>query len=300
MNAFMTHQHHQPQQFNLAFGLAVLLNLLFTLMEAIYALSAHSMSLLADAGHNLGDVLGLGFAWGASWLAQQRASGKFSYGLKRSTILASLLNAAILMATAAIIAYEAMITLFAPAVVDELTVMIIAVLAIGVNGGTAILFRHGYQADLNIKAAFLHLVYDALISFAVVITGVTIYLTHWYWLDPLVGIAIVLTILLGTWSLLRDSVGLILDAVPQGVDQEAVRAYLSSIPGVVDLHDLHIWGLSTQEVALTCHLVVPDQAFADRDFQWVNNAMRRRYGIHHITLQIEKGDRREYCGQICR
>lgn len=282
-----SHDHHQPQNFTVAFALAVGLNLAFTLIEAVYALLAHSMSLLADAGHNLADVLGLALAWGALWLLSKKASDKYSYGFKRTTILAALTNALILVGTTIAIAIESIHKLLEPTVVNEKIIIIVALVGIFVNGGTALLFSKG-QDDLNIKAAFLHLAYDALISLGVVITGVIIYYTHWLWLDPIVGLAIAVTILLGTWSLLRQSVDLILDAVPENIDRQAVEEFLLQHPSISAVHDLHIWGLSTQEIAMTAHLVVPNSDLTDPQMHALHTELAKKFQIKHATLQTEQ------------
>lgn len=282
------HHHHQaPQSFTLAFALAVGLNLTFTLIEAVYALLANSMSLLADAGHNLADVLGLVLAWGAMWLLSKKASDKYSYGFKRTTILAAITNALILVGTTIAIAIESIHKLLEPTVVNEKIIIIVALIGIFVNGGTALLFSKG-QDDLNIKAAFLHLAYDALISLGVVITGIIIYYTHWLWLDAIVGLGIAVAILTGTWSLLRQSVDLILDAVPENIDRQAVQDYLLQHPNVSAVHDLHIWGLSTQEIAMTAHLVVPNNDLSDAKMHAIHIELAKKFHIKHATLQTEQ------------
>jgi cobalt-zinc-cadmium efflux system protein len=291
------HHHHQPSQFNLAFALATLLNLAFTLIEAGYALSAHSSSLLADAGHNLGDVFGLMMAWGATLLLGRRAAEKYSYGYKKTTILSALANAMLLVFTSGIIIYEAINKLLHPVAINEITVMIIATIGIVINGGTALLFVRGNEKDLNIKATFLHLAYDALISGGVVIAALIVYFTGWLFLDPLVGIIIVMIILIGTSKLLRNSIDLILGAVPHDINLAAVRTYLSELNGVVTVHDLHIWGLSTQENALTAHLVMPDASLSDADYEKINHVLKHQFKINHVTLQIERGLSANPCGQ---
>lgn len=294
------HNHHQaPESFNLAFALAIGLNFAFTLIEAVYAIAANSMSLLADAGHNLGDVLGLLFAWGASYLVTKGVTRKFSYGYKRTTILAAIANSLILVAASAIIAYESIFKLIHPMPVHELTIIIVALIGIFINGGTALLFMRGRNDDLNIKGAFLHLAYDALLSLGVVITGSVILFTGWLWLDPTVGIFIVVMILLGTWGLLRDSTNLILDAVPHNIDLHAVEHYLENIEGVIAVHDLHIWGLSTKDAALTCHLVIPERHLTEKDFREINHELEHHFKITHSTIQIEKGGSEIDCGQSC-
>jgi cobalt-zinc-cadmium efflux system protein len=291
--------HHTPESFNLAFGISVGLNLAFTFIEAVYAVMANSMSLLADAGHNLGDVLGLLFAWGASYLVTKAATEKFSYGYKRSSILAALFNSLLLVGTSAIIAYESINKLMYPAYVNEWIVIIVALIGIAINGGTALLFMRGRKDDLNIKGAFLHLAYDALISLAVVIVGIIILYTGWMWLDPIVGLAIVTAILWGTWGLLRDSTDLILDAVPRKINRTKVVEFLENIEGVKTVHDLHIWGLGTKDVALTCHLVIPDRTFSGKDYQDLHRDLAHKFDIRHSTIQVESGNTDLDCGHSC-
>jgi len=299
----MAHDHHHPQpdhSFNLAFAVAVLLNFGFTLAEAAYAILANSTSLLADAGHNFGDVLGLGMAWGSSLLLKRAATARYSYGFKKTTIIAALANALILVATSVLIAYEAIDKLLTPVAVNENIVIWVALIGMVINGGTALLFLKGRHKDLNIKGAYIHLASDALISFGVVLAGVAIKITAWWWLDPVVGLLIVLAILWGTWGLLRDSVNLILDAVPHHINQQAVKQYLHSITGVATVHDLHIWGLSTQEAALTAHLIMPEQTLSDQDFETINEILLHRFHINHVTLQVEKGLCADPCGQVMK
>jgi len=281
------HHNHAPNNFGVAFALAVGLNLGFTIIEAIYALIANSMSLLADAGHNLGDVLGLAISWGAMWLLAKKATNKYSYGFKRTTILAALINALLLLGATVGITIESIHKLITPVHVNEKIVIIIALIGIVINGGTALLFMKG-QNDLNIKSAFLHLAYDALISFGVVLTGIVIYFTRWNWLDPIIGLVIAITILLGTWQLLRQSVDLILDAVPHGIDHNAVRDFLLTQTNITAVHDLHIWGLSTKETALTAHLIVPNNNLDDTQLQKIHDTLATRFNIKHTTLQVER------------
>jgi cobalt-zinc-cadmium efflux system protein len=283
------YQKHQTNNFNLAFALSIGLNLSFTLIEAVYAILAHSMSLLADAGHNLGDVMGLLLAWGANYLLTKPATARYSYGYKRTTILASMVNALLLVATCTLITYESLQKLFNPSPINEMIVMLIAALGILINGGTALLFMRGHQHDLNIHGAFLHLASDALISLGVLIAGLIILKTKAYWVDPLVGLMIVVAILLGTWKLLKHSIDLILDAVPQGIDITRVKEYLETLPGVDAIHDLHIWGLSTNEVALTAHLIVPQGCFTSQQYIDINRILSERFNIHHVTIQVEDG-----------
>ena len=294
-----SHDHHNVDsaysKINLSFAIAVGANLLYTFIEGGYAIYANSMGLLADAGHNLGDVLGLLLAWGASWLMVQPAKDRYSYGYKRSSVLASLLNAFLLVAASAIIAYESIVKLIHPNPVSEITVIIVAAIGIVVNTSSAMLFAKNNKHDLNIKGAFLHLIADALLSGGVLVTGIVVYYTGWTRLDPLIGLVIIAVILIGTWDLLRQSLRLLLDAAPKHIEPEKVSAFLKALPGVEAIHDLHIWGLSTREVALTAHLVMPKNGFSDAEFHDINHELLDKFSIHHVTLQIEKG----YDGPPC-
>jgi cobalt-zinc-cadmium efflux system protein len=293
--------HHVPQSFNFAFIIAVSLNLAFTLFQVVFAFLAHSTSLLADAAHNFGDVFGLVLAWGASWLLTLPARKRYSYGFKRTTILAALTNALILVATSALISYEAIYKLFHLTQVNGQLVIIVAAIGIVINGGTAMLFMRGANEDLNIKGAFLHLMGDALISIGVVVAGALILWTGYVWIDPLVGLLIVIIILIGTWGLLRDSVSLILDAIPRNVDQEGITQFLANLPGVKAVHDLHIWGLSTKEIALTAHLVVPESVLSDAEYENINTTLKQQFRIDHVTIQVERGSKEHPCvrSEIC-
>lgn len=289
------HAHPMPQSFNKAFAIAVGLNLAFTLFQVFYAFKANSMGLLADAAHNFGDVFGLVLAWGASWLLTLPARKRYSYGFKRTTILAALSNALILVATSALITFESIYKLLHLSEVNGHIVIIVALVGIIINGGTALLFMKGAHEDLNIKGAFLHLVGDALISLGVVVAGILIIFTDLMWLDPLVGLLIVGIILIGTWGLLRDSVRLILDAVPHHIDHHGVEDFLKSLSGVTGVHDLHIWGLSTKEIALTVHLVVPEKRLSDADYESINTTLKEKFQIDHATIQVETGNKEFPC-----
>ena len=292
------HCHHHPKPTShFAFAFAVGINLLFTLIEAYYAIMANSTGLLADAGHNLGDVLSLAFAWLALYLLKRPANVRYSYGYKRVSILAALCNGVVLLLSAALITVDAIRQLLHPNHVNEMIVIATAAIGIVVNGVAALLFLRHKQQDLNLRGAFLHLAYDALISFGVVVSGIIMLFTHWYWLDPIVGLGIVVTIILGTWHLLTESVSLLLDGVPANIDPKAVVAYLNTIDGVEAVHDVHIWSLSTQEVALTAHLVMPEKHLDDTDHRQLNHEMNSQFNIHHITLQVERGTLTDPCGR---
>lgn len=282
------HDHaHVPTNFDRAFAIGITLNLGFVSVEVIYGLLAHSLALLADAGHNLSDVLGLALAWGATWLARKPATPEFTYGFRRSSILASLLNAVILLIAVGAIAWEAVQRLMSPQPVAAQTVMIVAAIGIAVNGITAWLFSRGAKGDLNIRGAFVHMASDAAISAGVVIAALVTLYTGWLWLDPVVSLLIVALIVGGTWGLLRESIRLALDAVPEGVDQAAVAAYLAGLPGVSHVHDLHIWSMSTTEVALTAHLVRPDCGIDDALSAQIAHDLDHDFGIAHVTIQCE-------------
>ncbi len=301
-----THSHHSHhghchgavKSFNSAFAIAVTLTLAYTLTEAGYGIYANSMSLLADAAHNLGDALGLILAWLANWLLSFPARKRYSYGFKRTTIIAAMANALILVSSSVLIAYESIHKLFNLTTVNESVVIVIGLLGILVNGGSSLLFMRGAQDDLNIKGAFLHLLADALILVGVVLAAVVIRYTQWLWVDPVVGLIIVGIVIWGAFGLLRDSLHLILDAVPHYIDQAGVRAYFLSLPGVHAVHDLHIWGLSTREVALTAHLVMPKEKLTDADYKTINAVLHQQFKINHATIQVESGSMDDPCVRL--
>lgn len=285
-----SHGHsHAPADFGRAFAIGVLLNSAFVLIEAVMGLLSGSMALLADAGHNLSDVLSLLLAWGAATLARRPPSARFTFGYKSSTILAALANAVLLLVALALILVETLRRFQTPMPIESGTVMIVAGIGILVNAGTALLFLRGRKDDLNIRGAFLHMVADALVSLGVVVAGALIWWTGALWVDPLTSLVIVGVIAWGTWGLLRDSVRLSLMAVPGNVDLAAVRVYLEGLPGVREVHDLHIWPLSTTETALTAHLVMEDRHPADDFLRNVAGELRQHYRIGHTTLQVESG-----------
>lgn len=293
-----SHDHsHESADFSKAFVVATLLNLIYTIIQATYAFYTNSMGLLADASHNLGDVIGLLMAWGATFLLKQVATERYSYGYKKTTILSALANALILVFSSGIIIYQSINKLIYPAAINEKIVIVVAAIGVLINSGTALLFMRGQEHDLNIKGAFLHLINDALISLGVVAAAIIIHFTGWMRLDPLVGLLIVVVILWSTWGLLRNSVSLILGAVPHNVDARAVRQYLSEIKGVTAVHDLHIWGLSTRENALTAHLVIPEVVLSDADYTQITHVLKHDFKINHVTLQVEKGDSKNPCTQ---
>jgi cobalt-zinc-cadmium efflux system protein len=291
------HAHaHGPTRFDRAFAIGIGLNLAFVVIEALYGLHAHSLALVADAGHNLSDVLGLVIAWFATLLARRMPTPRRTYGLRRSSILAALANAAFLLIAVGAIAVEAIHRLSRPEPVATGTMMVVALIGIGVNAGTALGFMAGRRHDLNIHGAFLHMMADAAASVGVVLAGLAIAVTGWFWIDPVVSLALGALITVGTWGLLRDSLNLALDAVPEGIDPEAVSAYLASLPGVAEVHDLHIWGLSTTNVALTAHLVRPEGGDSDALLARACRELHERFRIEHATIQLEQGSPAHPCG----
>jgi cobalt-zinc-cadmium efflux system protein len=282
------HSHaHAPTNFGAAFAIGTVLNVAFVGVEVVYGLLSNSMALVADAGHNLGDVLGLIMAWVAAVLARRAPSETHTYGLRRGTILAALANAMLLLVTVGAIVVEAVRRLLHPEDVAGITVMVVAAIGIVVNGITAWLFAAGRKGDINLRAAFLHMAYDALVSLGVVIAGGVILSTGWTQLDPIVSLVVAGVILLGTWSLLRDSVGMAMDAVPPNVDLDRVSTFICQQPGVANIHDLHIWPISTTETALTCHCVMPTGHPGDEVLAQLCHELQDRFGIAHSTIQIE-------------
>jgi cobalt-zinc-cadmium efflux system protein len=286
---------HAPGNFGRAFAVGTTLNIAFVIVEAIFGLRANSVALLADAGHNLGDVLGLLIAWGASILATRGPTSRRTYGLRSSSILAALANAIILLFALGAVAWEALGRIAQPQPVASKTIIIVAAIGVVINGATAILFMSGRKGDLNIRGAYLHMLADAGVSAGVVIAGIVMSITGLYWLDPVVSLAVALLIMIGTWSLLRDSVNLALHAVPAHIDPDAIHACLRALPGVTDVHDLHIWGMSTTDVALTAHLVHPEALHDDTLLQHACEAVKSRFGIGHATLQVERGSAAHAC-----
>lgn len=292
----MAHDHsHNGSAFHRAFAIGVTLNLSFVTIEAGFGLWANSLALLADAGHNLSDVLGLLLAWGASYLSRRPPTPSRTYGLRRSSILAALSNAVLLLVAVGAIAWEAIGRFAAPAPVSGSTVTVVAAIGVVVNAATALLFASGRKGDLNVRGAFLHMAADAAVSLGVVIAGVAIQFTGWEWLDPAISLLITVVIIIGTWSLLRQSVELSLDAVPHGIDAVGIQAYLLGLPGVSEVHDLHIWPLSTTETALTAHLIRPDAVIDDVWLADVTNKLHVDFDIDHATIQIESGKGEKEC-----
>ncbi|MES2019625.1 MAG: cation diffusion facilitator family transporter [Pseudomonadota bacterium] len=283
------HHHAAPNGNERAFALAIGLNTLFVAIEFSYGFIANSTALMADAGHNLSDVLGLMVAWGAATLARSAPNRRYTYGLRSSSILAALLNALILMMACGAILWEAVQRLTSAPPVAGVTVAVVAAIGVAINGLSAWLFMAGSKDDINIRGAYQHMAADAAISLGVVISGLAIMATGLAWLDPLVSIVIVLFILASTWSLLKESLRLVLAAVPDNVDAARVSAFLLARPGVTAIHDLHIWAMSTTETALTAHLVMPAGYPGDTAVDAISDQLKSDFKIHHCTLQIEMG-----------
>jgi len=284
------HAHdHQKPNFNRAFGFGVALNLGYIVIEVIFGLLSSSLALLADAGHNLSDVLGLLLSWGAHHFSKTPPTTRRTYGLRRTSILAALGNALILAIAIGAILWEAVRRFFEPQSSAGTTMIWVAGVGVLVNAATAWLFMAGSKGDLNIRSAFLHMAADAGVSLGVVIAGIVIHVTGLMWIDPVVSLLVAFVIAAGTWGLLRDSVALAVDSVPAGIDPAEVRGYLSALPGVERLHDLHIWPLSTTETALTAHLVKPGATLDDDLIAQISEDLHEKFGIEHVTIQLESG-----------
>lgn len=283
------HHHHAPADAGRAFAIAAALNVAFVGFEAIAGFVTGSLALLADAGHNLSDVLGLLLAWGAAAMAKRAPEGRRTYGLRKGTILASVANAGFLLVAVGAIAWEAIQRFGEPHPVATQPVMVVALVGVVLNGATAAMFMKSRKEDLNARGAFLHLAADAAISAGVVVAALAIGMTGYLWIDPLVSLVIVAVIVAGTWELLRESLALAMDAAPKGIDPAAVRRWLEELPGVTEVHDLHIWAMSTTETAMTAHLTRPDAAGGDAFLHDASHGLQDRFGIGHATLQVETG-----------
>ena len=291
--------NHGPADYNRAFVIGIVLNFVFVIAEVIFGFTADSLALLADAGHNLSDVAGLLLAWGASVLSRLRPTAKRTYGYRSTTIIAALVNAVILLVAVGGIALESVRRFKGPAPAAGETIIIVAAIGVAINTVTALLFFAGRKKDLNIRGAFLHMASDAGVSAGVVLAGIGIMTTGWLWIDPLASLVIAAIILVSTWGLLKESMNLALQAVPAGIDTKAVSDYLSSLPGVTAVHDLHIWAISTTETALTAHLVKPDPIDDDVLITQVRRDLFENFGIDHMTLQWERSDSFVKCGAAC-
>lgn len=288
----MSHQeHHHPEapDFSRAFGIGIGLNLLYVAVEAFYGWQADSLALLADAGHNLSDVGGLAMAWGAALAARLGANPRHTYGWRRGSILAAFANATVLLVAMGSLLWEAIDRLQAPVATASLTVILVAAVGVVVNGVTAALFLSGRRSDLNLRGAFLHMAADALVSLGVVASGTLSWWLGWGWIDPVTGIAVALVILAGTWGLFRQSLHLLFDGVPDQVDLPALTTWLGERPGVAEVHDLHVWAMSTTETILTVHLVMPEGHPGDGFLAEMATALHEGFAIDHPTVQIEIG-----------
>jgi len=286
----MAHEHsHDAGEYNWAFGLGVALNIGFVIVEAAFGLITGSLALLADAGHNAGDVLGLILAWGANLLMQRSPTKRHTYGWRSSSILAAMLNSLILLVAVGGIVREAVSRFSDPGPLAGTTVIWVAAIGTAINLGTALLFMGGRERDLNLRGAFMHMAADAGVSAGVVVAGLAMRATGWLWLDPAVSLVIAAVIFWGTWRLLRDAFHLAMGGVPRNIDMDELHDYLAGLPGVEDVHDLHVWGLSTAQVALTAHILKPDPTDDDALIDEATVELRARYDIDHVTLQWERG-----------
>lgn len=282
----MTHTHSSIN-YGKAFGIGIALNTIYVGFELYYGFSVNSTALVADAGHNASDVLSLILAWAAIWVATKRPSGKYTYGLRKTTIMASMINGILIIGASVLIAWDAIQKFQDPVEVPGSIVMIVAGIGLIVNTGTAFLFYKDQKRDLNIKGAFLHMAADAAVTLGVLLGGLGLKYTSLTWIDPVLGLVIVVVILYSAWGLLSDSVKLALDAVPKDIDQEEVKQYLEELEGVEEVHDLHIWAMSTTETALTAHLVIPEEH--NEEFLYkTREKLHHKFEITHTTLQVEK------------
>jgi cobalt-zinc-cadmium efflux system protein len=289
--------HHAPANFDRAFAIGISANILFVAIEAYYGWRADSLALLADAGHNLGDVAGLVMAWGGAFAGRLRPDVRYTYGWKRASIFAAFVNAVLLLVAMGSLALEAIQRLQSPEPIHGVTVMVVAAIGIAVNFGTALLFMRGGENDINIRGAYVHMASDALVSAGVVVVGGLALWTGWNWLDPVASLAIAVVIVVGTWGLFRQSLRLMFDGVPDHIDLTVVRAALESLPGVARVHDLHVWATGTTDVALTAHLVMPDGHPDDPFFEGATTQLRERFKIGHVTLQVVREPFMTLCEQ---
>jgi cobalt-zinc-cadmium efflux system protein len=281
------HDHsHAPANFNAAFGIGIALNTAFVAIEAYYGWKVDSLALLADAGHNLSDVFGLVLAWGGALAGRLRPDARHTYGWKRASLLAAFINALLLLVAMGSLVWEALHRLQSPQAIEGVTIMVVAGVGIAINTATALLFMRGREGDLNIRGAFLHMAADALVSAGVVVAGALALRFGWNWLDPVVSLLIAAVIVVGTWGLFKQSVHLLFDGVPDGVDLHAVQALLEGLPGVASVHDLHVWAMGTSEIAMTAHLVMPEGHADDAFLQHATAQLHDRFKIEHATLQV--------------
>ena len=290
---------HAPAAFNRAFAIGITLNVAFVAIGAFYGWKVNSLALLADAGHNLSDVAGLVLAWGSALAGKLRPDARHTYGWKRGTILAAFANALLLLVGMGALAWEAIGRLGSPEPLQGVTIMAVASVGIVINTATALMFMRGRESDLNIRGAFVHMASDALVSAGVVVAGGLALWFGWNWLDPVVSLLIAAVIVVGTWSLFRQSLHLLFDGVPEDIDLVAVQAYLASLPGVDRVHDLHVWAMGTSEVALTAHLVMPSGYPDDAFFAVASRELHDRFEIEHSTMQVLKVPFTVPCGGLC-
>jgi cobalt-zinc-cadmium efflux system protein len=298
MNRQTAHTHHHtPPDYNRAFAVGVSLNVAFVIIELVFGVLSDSLALLTDAGHNFSDVIGLLLAWGAATLARRKPSLRRTYGYSRATILASLFSGLLLMGAVGAIGWEAIHRLIAPGQPAGVTIMLVAAVGVVINTVTALFFFKDKDSDLNIRGAYLHMSADAAVSLGVVISGALIWQFGWSWVDPIISLVIALVIVLSTWTLLRDSLNLAIDAVPREVDPDKVRSYLAGLPGVVAVHDLHIWPMSTTDTAMTAHLVMQPVPEDNRFLNDTAHKLEHDYHIQHATIQIEAANSKVACHQ---
>jgi cobalt-zinc-cadmium efflux system protein len=284
------HHHHVPKNFDRRFAIGAGINMLFVVLELVFGFISNSLALIADAVHNFSDVVGLLLAWGGAWLARLMPSARRTYGFRSATILAALANAALLFVVVGAIVIEALHRFLKPAEMASMTVVWVACIGIVINTATAMLFWHGQKDDINIRGAFLHMAADAAVSLGVVIAALIIMATNWFWIDPVISLVIAAVILWSTWGLAKESLHLSLAGVPPQIDHAAVKTWLASLPGVTEVHDLHIWAMSTTENALTVHLLRPGAAPDDAFLHMAAEELQKRFQIHHPTIQIEVGN----------
>lgn len=292
-----SHKHPTPKNYTLAFGIGTALNIVFVIIEAIFGLLSNSLALIADAGHNLGDVLALLLSWGATYLAQRKPTNTRTYGLRRGTILAAFISSLILLMTMSIVAWESLGRFADPSEVNSMTIIVVAAIGVVINTATALLFFSSQHDDLNIKAAFIHMAADAGVSLGVVIAGVVIMFTSIFWIDPAISLIIVVVIVISTWGVFRDSFNLAMDGVPKGIDVEEVRTFILQQDGITAIHDLHVWAMSTTQVALTAHIVRDTKNLDDQFLQQLSAGLQDQFGIIHPTIQIESGKDAHLCDQ---
>jgi len=293
------HDHnHAPANFNRAFAIGIGLNIAFVAIEAFYGWKVNSLALLADAGHNLSDVIGLVLAWGGALAGRLRPDARHTYGWKRASILAAFSNALLLLVAMGSLAWEAFHRLQTPQPIEGVTIMVVAGIGIVVNTATALLFMRGRESDLNIRGAFLHMAADALVSAGVVVAGGLALWFGWNWLDPVASLVIAAVIVVGTWSLFRQSLHLLFDGVPESVDLGAVQALLEALPGVACVHDLHVWAMGTSEIAMTAHLVMPDGHADDAFLQQATKQLHDGFEIEHVTIQVMRVPFTEPCATL--